>query len=753
MRFKKSLVFKGFSLGLSLLFLAPANLIVLASSKHNYTSAQTIVQERDHLESENKNFNVEYYNKSFKIKNPCLCENSNYKVYLSQNNDCEKDFHNTTLLLDSSENKKYFNVFDKKIEIDIQDQYYCYLYCDDVFQDKCELKKLEQPVYWTDEGNYSNEWYKDKMDKINELKKIQISSAKELAAFSKLVSDGNDFENIEIELKEDIDISEYSWAPIGFSTKTNEMKNFKGSFNGKDNSINGLYISGDEAYQGLFACNAKEGQIKNLHLINSFIAGSYCVGGIASVNEGFIKNCYNEGLIFFAKSINDFHFNNLAEIDNSNYGIGGLVGNNKGQLEYSYNKAKINAAINVGGLIGINKGEVTNCYNESKIQGYFFVGGLVGNNKSGSKILDSYNNGQVIGTNYVGGILGSSCYSELKDISNNAIVSAESFVGGILGQSYGNRIIRNFNEGKVRALEGNVGGIVGGCKQSGNKTVIKSCYNQESIRSKNCVGGIVGSGENYDIKSSLNIGDITGEEYVGGIVGVSYEKSKISCVYNTGTISGKSNVGGICGLNRGKIFSIYNNARVNGLNINIGGIAGINEGKIKTGYSVGRITSELGKIFKGVVAKNTGQLSCLYYYDDEIYLPQNGVEPFIDFVVNKDSNKLILSKVKCDEVLEKNMGLEIQYSEESEISRESIADIKEDGISIKKIGDATLKSRIHLIQNEITQDGFLGSPRSIDINVNLRIPVTKSFFQNVFPDRDDKSLKLLFGQEYTEYDE
>lgn len=69
-----------------------------------------------------------------------------------------------------------------------------------------------------------------------------------------------------------------------------------GTFDGKGHEIKGLYINSPDMSQGLFGYVA--GTIKNLGVVESFIAGSGKVGGIAGfANGSTFDNCYFKGKI------------------------------------------------------------------------------------------------------------------------------------------------------------------------------------------------------------------------------------------------------------------------------------------------------------------------------------------------------------------------------------------------------------------------------------------------------------------------
>ena len=151
------------------------------------------------------------------------------------------------------------------------------------------------------------------------------------------------------ELKNDIDLTNASWTPIGDSTNP-----FNGYFNGADYSINGKTPFG-----------TINGTVKNLKS-NSNIADTnngsvtYCIGGNGLIvyNAGTIKYCHSKGYVTYDKY------------------TAGLVAYNIGQIEQCFADANFSLSYSVSG--------------SSSGSGYLtvYVGGLVG--YSDKTILNSY---------------------------------------------------------------------------------------------------------------------------------------------------------------------------------------------------------------------------------------------------------------------------------------------------------------------------------------------------------------------------
>jgi hypothetical protein len=146
-----------------------------------------------------------------------------------------------------------------------------------------------------------------------------------------------------------------TWTPIGTTTAAFV-------FDG-----NGHTISGLAGAQGLI--NTNGGTVKNLGLVDVNVSGTgNNVGGVAGTNDSLIQNCYV--------------FGSVSGTGNS---VGGIAGNNSttGAVNNCYTMANVTGTTGVGGIVGQNRGEVANCYATGMISatanaGTSIAGGIVG---------------------------------------------------------------------------------------------------------------------------------------------------------------------------------------------------------------------------------------------------------------------------------------------------------------------------------------------------------------------------------------
>ena len=207
-----------------------------------------------------------------------------------------------------------------------------------------------------------------------------------------------------------------SWTPIGKNGYS-----FKGEFDGNSHTIRGLYFNDtNTGYVGLFGFVGKGGTVKNVTLADSYVSGSWYVGGICGQNYGgTVEGCRNTGRVYGTRQY-----------------VGGVCGYNEGNLQKSCNTGIVYGYQNVGGVCGYNKGTLQECYNTDTVEGTMCVGGVCGLNGNGHTLEKSYNTGTVTGTENVGGVCGQNAESTLQECYNIGTVSGTTKVGGVCGLNY-----------------------------------------------------------------------------------------------------------------------------------------------------------------------------------------------------------------------------------------------------------------------------------------------------------------------------
>lgn len=337
--------------------------------------------------------------------------------------------------------------------------------------------------------------------------------------------------------------------------------------------------------------------IYDVQSIGSVITASGVAGGLVGTNEGALGNSYSDSAV-------------TSTFANNQAGLGGVVGVNKGDVQYVDSLGVTNGGTtgssNVGGVIGINNGNMYSGYNESIVSGSSNVGGIIGTNAgtynatdkkwtSGTvenvvnatsvtseatdskntgglvgtntgSVTNGRNNGTITGTNYVGGLVGdnANANSILTNLVNDssAEILGEQYVGGIAGSNSGTIKADEDNDNLVNrgSITGHkyVGGVAGENKEGAtiantlNSVVLHADKNTANDPAQ-YFGGVVGSNSGV-IDGATNTSDIniTAEDgsYVGGIIGHNTDSGTLKGeILNEGSVSGKSNVGGIIGQN------------------------------------------------------------------------------------------------------------------------------------------------------------------------------------------------------------
>ena len=204
---------------------------------------------------------------------------------------------------------------------------------------------------------------------------------------------------------------------IGFTA----IKDFQGIFDGKENTIKNIYQN-TTYYGGLFSKAGNNMNIKNIS-IDGHIISTLSAGGIVGDGEqgATISNCKNYAIIegvsavggicgdrFKGTILNCINYGKIISSNSSNYGVGGIIGNNSG-------------VYNIYNCMNFGKIE----YGGNKSTWYFGgTGGIIGLNRSSlNNMKNNINFGEILSTSYLGGICGMDLYYWEKEIEINVINS------------------------------------------------------------------------------------------------------------------------------------------------------------------------------------------------------------------------------------------------------------------------------------------------------------------------------------------
>ncbi|MCI8403992.1 MAG: hypothetical protein HFE49_03730 [Clostridia bacterium] len=398
---------------------------------------------------------------------------------------------------------------------------------------------------------------------------IQISNLDEFLAFRDEVNAGEKFENKNVYLTSDIDLSSVCGEDVnGEMVSWEPIKSFYGSFDALGHTISGLYIHAEtdsREHYGLFgSVYGENSAIKNLTVHGSVYVSrpnltkpSYADCGLAAAIAGYIRgyieDCRSDvkietlgnaicagGIVgSVGEGVSDCVFD--GSIKSAGRYAGGICGSTGGyaSVKNCVNNGSVSGDKNVGGIVGDSGNDLINCLNTGDVSGGEYVGGIAG---QGNYFTENCTNtGNITGTRYVGGILGEASYATLKNCSNEEAVTGDRCVGGIIGHISNTVTMENCRNAGSISGSAYTGGIVG---FTNVETKISRCYNTATVKGTQYTGGVAGSGNSGLVTDCYNTGDVSGNNYVGGVAAIFASDSLKNC-YNMGLVSGSEKVGGV----------------------------------------------------------------------------------------------------------------------------------------------------------------------------------------------------------------
>jgi hypothetical protein len=333
---------------------------------------------------------------------------------------------------DTTDTNLYLYLSDTNHKLTVNGQDFNYSW-----DDSTKTFNLVELDYW--DGTADTSWY----DSENPLTAYTITTPEQLAGLASLVNTGNDFAGVTINLGNDIylnsDSTSHNWTPIGTAAITaggnrqaviGSNAPFDGTFDGNGYTINNLYISSTDNVQALFG--SLTGTVEDLTVNGSVTSTveftaeyvNLCVGGIVAFNYGgTITDVVNDVIvdgstaIYWVGGVAAYNLegNILRSVNNASVtgyqGVGGIVGENGGTIEYCYNAGKVDATNSmskngVGGIAGKNgqnntpveTGVINSCYNKGEVgrSGQKWIGGIAGFQNGLSSTTNCYNIGNII---------------------------------------------------------------------------------------------------------------------------------------------------------------------------------------------------------------------------------------------------------------------------------------------------------------------------------------------------------------------
>ena len=324
-----------------------------------------------------------------------------------------------------------------------------------------------------------------------------IKTAEQLASFAQSVNSGTTYLNRYIELGNNIDISSYTWVPIGSSN----TRCFRGHFNGNGHAVIGLKYSSTStsSFGGLFGY-LYSADVSNVTIVNGSVSAYYAGALSGYAYEANIANC-----ITISTTVSGIRY------------CGGIVGR---VYDSTISQCKNNASVTCtrtgttgGGYAG-------------GIVGYCYAGNILSclNNGSISCKQTNFDNSQVL---YAGGINGrggtvSESFNTGSVTAGNSSSTSSSYAGGITG--YSGTIANCGNSGKICAYS----------EQQTTSTDISDStaklafsYNENRYYA---------SEKNWNVSNANILYTRANYAYAGGISG--YTSIEPEYCYNIGSITG-----------------------------------------------------------------------------------------------------------------------------------------------------------------------------------------------------------------------
>jgi uncharacterized repeat protein (TIGR02543 family) len=384
------------------------------------------------------------------------------------------------------------------------------------------------------------------------------------------------------------------WQPIGsLDVYFEQVDPFTGTFDGQGYEIWDLFIDRpDENGVGLFGAVGGGGVIEDVGVMDADVTGTKFVGGLVGNNVGDVSYCYASGSVIGSEG---------------SYDVGGLVGWNGGDMTNCYATVAVTGGAGgnwTGGLAGAvggtyedtyYYGSVSDCYATGTVAGDSGVGGLVGvvggEGDTGSYVSDSYATGSVTGNDYAGGLVGVNWYATVINCyyTTGTVTGSYNGVGGLVGGAEGCTVSDSYSTGSVIGSSGSssVGGLVGGM----NDSIVSNSYAAGTVTSGaggEGSGGLVGRMQiNASVSNCYATGTVTGGtggNFTGGLVGGQWNGCTVSDSYSTGSVSGDDHVGGLVGANGiSTISDSYSTGSVSG-NTWTGGLVGENGGTVSNSF-------------------------------------------------------------------------------------------------------------------------------------------------------------------------
>lgn len=275
---------------------------------------------------------------------------------------------------------------------------------------------------------------------------LVIETVTQLENLAQKVNGGETFNDINVDLVEDLDLNNEVWTPIGGTSTP-----FSGIFNGNNHTISNLLIEGNNSEVGLFGYTTN-GEIKNLIIKNADVSGYLNVGVLVGTP--------------FTSKYSNITITGDIKVEGFAY-VGGVGGKN---AYASWTDVTVDAS----------DGSYVKAYSISDQEYRTYVGGVIGFMGEGSIVM--------------------------TDLSSNIDVYGSTCdVGGITGIAhYGNKFVNCSSSGDVQITNAT---DVSNCVQIGGIAGVWMNSASGTVTLENCTfDGTLSTNMNVDVSGNTLVG-------------------------------------------------------------------------------------------------------------------------------------------------------------------------------------------------------------------------------------------------------
>ncbi|MBQ9543929.1 MAG: hypothetical protein IJV00_02235 [Clostridia bacterium] len=225
-----------------------------------------------------------------------------------------------------------------------------------------------------------------------------IENVSQLAGFSKLAEEGNDFVGKTVKLGADVTLNEgdaNTWGSAAPELSWTPIKGFAGTFDGQGHTVSGLYAKLTSS-SAMFASVSADALIKDFRLVNSYFEseGGGCAG-VATGGGGTYERIYCDAIVVCG----DHHAGGIFGVCGAPTSVSECWFDGKVTLVMRYAAGIVGNGNNQNVVIEhcLNSGSVYTSYD---VGPYSHMGGMCGRNDAGTVIRDCLNVGKLSSAYY-----------------------------------------------------------------------------------------------------------------------------------------------------------------------------------------------------------------------------------------------------------------------------------------------------------------------------------------------------------------